>query len=271
MRVPRVFQAGLDAEEDPDDWIVLDPEAPPLRPGGGPLARDVATTFEEGLTSEGIDAEAAAYWFTEPAGGWPAGKRRLRKARELPAPDDADEVWHRGDAAAGRAPLAGLARGARLAGAVVKISLHHGAFVDVGAECDGLLPITELHQWRALGEAAPAVGDRLEVEVAAARDVGAGVPWRFPLELAPAGAALAAALAAARAADVEAGRPLWTPPLDLRGAALEDYPRLAEAAGRDWAPAKVVVGRERSRAGWRAPAEPTERELAALDAIAAGD
>lgn len=255
MRVGKIVkEEGL---ED-DDYMIVDPENPVPNPHLGPLERRVSTTFEEGLEQEEMDLEAMSYWFTEPPEGWKSGKRRLKKAKTIPT-EEFDEVRHVGDAARERRPLAEVRPGDVLQGTVVKQMLHHGIQVDVGAEADGLIPLTELEQWRALGaKATPEIDDIIEVVVYAVRPEPI---YRFPLQLVPADPELAARMPAPEE---------HVPPLDLREVTLSQYGAVAELTGRKWAPVKVIVPPAREQESTWMEIEYTEEEMLRFDDIAAG-
>ncbi len=239
-----------------DDYIVLDPDNPIPDPELGPLERRVSTTFEEGLIQEEVDIEAMAFWFTEPPEGWSSEKRRLKKAPVV-ATDELDVAWHAN--ATGRRPLTDFKAGDIVTGTVVKHMLHHGIQVDLGAEVDGLICISELEAWGALGEGAPDVGDPLECVIHAVRT---DPIFRFPIQLMPVDSKLAARVPPADA---------HLPPLDLRDVTLAQLPDVSERAGRDWAPIKVFVPQRDAVEGEEVQGlwEPSEEELARIDDAAA--
>ena len=227
MRVAKLLEeAGLLD----DDYILLDPDNPIPNPELGPLERRVSTTFEEGLGLEDVDHEAMKFWFTEPPEGWSREKRRLKKAT-VTVTDDVDEFRHSHEecSASGRRPLTDFQPGDILRGTVVKQMLYHGFQIDVGAEADALMWISELEAWQHLGEVAPDIGESIEVVVHAIRHDSV---FRFPLQVTPTDAVLAA-----RMPDPEG----HIPPLDLREVKLANMPDVAARSGRSWAPTKVIV------------------------------
>lgn len=254
MRVAKLLEeAGLTD----DSVIVLDPDNPVPNPELGPLERRVSTTFEDGLVQEEVDLEAMAYWFTEPPEGWSNEKRRLKKAPVV-ATDEADEVRHAD--VEGRRPLTDFKEGDILTGTVVKQMLHHGIQVDVGAAVDGLICVSELEAWRALGAAAPELGEAVECVVAAVRH---DPIFRFPLQLMPAAPALARRVPPAAT---------HLPPLDLREVSLAQLPDVAARSGREWAAIRVHVPQrdpletDEVVGAW----ELSEEELARIDDAVAG-
>ena len=118
--------------------------------------------------------------------------------------------------------------------------------------------VSELEAWRALGDAAPDVGDMLEVVVHA---VHADPIFRFPLQLMPADPALAARVPAAES---------HLPPLDMQDVPLSEYASVAERTGRRWAPQKVVVPASRDDQTPHAYQQLSDEELQEIDDLAAG-
>lgn len=230
MRLSKGLRNGaLEENGDEDDFIEVDPEIPVPRPELGPLERRVSTTFEEGLEREDIDPEAMEYWFTEPAGGWPTGKMRLRKPMVLPT-EAIDDLRHPETETATRRPLGQLRPGDILQGTVIAHILHHGLQVDVGFEADGLVCFSGLDEWQRLGNVTPVIGSLIEVEVYAVRD---DPIFRFPLQLMPTDPELGSRLPAPDG---------HIPPLDLRDVALSNYADVAARTGRTWEPTVVSVG-----------------------------
>jgi hypothetical protein len=226
VRVKQLLEQ--DGMLDDDEYMVIDPHNPPPHPELGPLERRVSLAFEEALEQDIVDEEAMQWWFTEPPQGWATEKRRVKKAPVVPM-DGYDSVRHECAEADGRRPLSQLKAGDILVGTVVNHMLYHGVQVDVGFEADGLIWVSELEAWRALGDAVPELGSRIEVVVHAVRE---DPIFRFPLQLAPNEPRLAARVP--RPEDHIA-------PLDLREVPMSEYSTVAEKSGRHWAPRKVIV------------------------------
>lgn len=251
MRVTKLLE---DAGVVEDDHIIVDPENPIPNPELGPLERRVSTTFEEGLIQEEIDTEAMKFWFTEPEEGWNQEKRRLKKAQVIPS-DDVDEFRHADTT--NRRPLTDFQPGDILRGTVVKQMLYHGFQIDVGAESDALMWISQLEEWQRLGQDAPEIGDSIEVVVHAVRD---DIIFRAPLQVMPTDPQLVA---------------LWPdaedhiPPLDLRNVTLAELPDVAKRSGRKWEPQTVIVPFRDNPVGKAAHEEweVTEEQLLEMDDI----
>ncbi|KAH7624245.1 hypothetical protein NADE_009057 [Nannochloris sp. 'desiccata'] len=251
MRVAKMLEdAGLIE----DDYIIVDPENPIPNPELGPLERRVSTTFEEGLIQEEIDTEAMKFWFTEPEEGWNREKRRLKRAQVVPS-DDVDEFRHADTT--NRRPLADFKPGDILRGTVVKQMLYHGFQIDVGAEADALMWISELEEWQRLGTDAPEIGDSIEVVVHAVRD---DIIFRAPLQVMPTDPQLVALWPAAEN---------HIPPLDLRDVTLAELPDVAKRSGRKWEPQTVIVPFRDNPVGKSAYEEweVTEEQLLEMDDI----
>jgi hypothetical protein len=251
MRVAKLLEeAGLVE----DDYIIVDPENPIPNPELGPLERRVSTTFEEGLVQEEIDTEAMKFWFTEPEAGWNREKRRLKRAQVI-ASDDIDEFRHTD--LTNRRPLTDFNVGDILRGTVVKQMLYHGFQIDVGAEADALMWISELEEWQRLGDDTPEIGDSIEVVVHAVRH---DTIFRMPLLVMPTDPELVA---------VWPNPDHHVPPLDLRTVTLAEFPDIAKRSGRKWEPQAVIVPFRDNPMG-KTPAEEwtvTEEELLEMDDI----
>ncbi|PRW44854.1 PLASTID TRANSCRIPTIONALLY ACTIVE 10-like isoform B [Chlorella sorokiniana] len=221
MRDPSVLR------EDEDEYITIDPELP--QPGtahfGIPLERRIGTSYEDAVFKDEVDPEATEWWFTEPAGGWPTEKRRLRKL-EVAEEVDTDDFAHAGAAAEGRTPLELIREGQVVRGTVVAQLLYHGAQVDIGAQWDALLPVQE-DQWE---EAAPFLqpGDEIEIRVHKLRDARF---FRFPIQ--------------AEAVDRQLATVVMPPdahiaPIDVREPTMS-MEEIAAATGREWEVAEVTL------------------------------
>lgn len=215
------------------DYVVLDPFNPPPDPQLGPLEQRVSLAFEEALEQDIVDEEAMRWWFTEPESGWLTEKRRMKKAKTSSV-EMFDSVRYDGSDLEGRRPLAGLKVGDTLVGTVKKHMLYHGIQVDVGAEVDGLIWVSELESWQALGAIAEHDGpfdidSRVEVRVHAVRE---DPLYRFPLQLMPFDADIASKFPNPDG---------HVPPLDLREIPLAEYKAVANRTGRVWSPKKVIV------------------------------
>jgi hypothetical protein len=223
MRVAKLLEeAGLVE----DEYIIVDPENPVPNPELGPLERRVSTTFEEGLIQEEIDTEAMKFWFTEPEQGWNRTKKRLKKAQIIPS-DDIDEFRHAD--ISNRRPLTDFQPGDVLQGTVVKQMLYHGFQIDVGAEADALMWISELEEWQRLGDDAPNIGASIEVVVHAVRN---DIIFRAPLQVVPRDPQLLSKWPNAED---------HIPSLDLREVTLAELPDVARRTGRKWEPQTVIV------------------------------
>ena len=254
MRVAKLLEeAGLIE----DDYIVLDPDNPVPNPELGPLERRVSTTFEEGLIQEEIDTEAMKFWFTEPPEGWNQEKRRLKKAQVLPT-EDIDEFRHADTS--GRRLLTEIKVGEILHGTVVSQLFYHGFQIDIGAEADGLICVSEKDAWRALGDEIPEVGDAVEVIVHA---VHLDPIYRFPLQLMPTNQRFASRLP---------NPDDYISPLDLRDVKLSEMADVAKRTGRTWEPTTVIVPQREEGTGATLDydaLELSEEEMLKLDDIAA--
>lgn len=215
-------------QDDDDEFMLVDPENRFWnRPELGVVERRVATTFEEGLFQEEVDPVAMEYWFQEPPGGWQTEPRRLRKLPVEPWDPMDDSVHNPGP---GRLPLDQIREGQVFTGIITNGMYYHGAQVDIGAEYDGLIPVSERLEWRAV-ENDLDVGTALEVRVYKLRDP---TLFRFPVQLVPTDPRLAAKLPPPE--DHEA-------PMDMRDPKLSQE-ELAAISGRDYAPKKFIVEME---------------------------
>lgn len=254
MRVAKLLEeAGLVD----DDYIVLDPDNPVPNPELGPLERRVSTTFEEGLVQEELDPEAMKFWFTEPAEGWNQEKRRFKKAQVLPT-EDIDEFRHADTS--GRRPLSEIRVGDILRGTVTQQLFYHGFQIDLAAEADGLIWVSEKDAWRALGDEIPEIGDMVEVIVHA---VYTDPIYRFPIQLMPTNERFAS-----RVPNPDD----HIPPLDLRDVKLSEMADVAKRTRRTWEPTKVVVPQREEGVGLgssQQELELSEEEMLRMDDYAA--
>lgn len=224
---------GTDLDPDDAGWVTVDPENPLPNPQLGDMERAIGLPYEEALFLDDVDAEAQAYWFTEPEGGWQTEKLRLRRMEEVPAQEAEaeDEFRHTGADAVGRAPLSELREGAVVEGEVVANILYHGAQVDIGAAWDGLLPIAE-EQWPEVGTSL-APGTRVQLRIHRVRD---DQLFRFPIQLAAVDPALA---------EVVMPPEEHKPPMDLRVLTMPPEEIAERSEGlRTWTADKVFLETE---------------------------
>ncbi|KAL4448561.1 hypothetical protein ABPG75_005780 [Micractinium tetrahymenae] len=256
---------GTDLDPNDEGWVTVDPENPLPNPQLGDLERTIGLPYEEALFLDDVDAEAQAYWFTEPEEGWQTEKLRLRKMEELPdqEAEAEDEFRHTGPDAVGRTPLSELREGAVVQGEVVANMFYHGAQVDIGAEWDGLLPIDE-EQWQEVGTSL-APGTQLQLRIHRVRDAQL---FRFPIQLAAVDAELA---------EVVMPPEEHKPPMDLRVLAMPPEEIAARSEGmRTWTPEKVFLetqgdfsyrtGADLSEPDTRKEVSLTRQQHAAMDA-----
>ncbi|KAL4423075.1 hypothetical protein ABPG77_005880 [Micractinium sp. CCAP 211/92] len=257
---------GTDLDPNDAGWVTVDPENPLPNPQLGDMERTIGLPYEEALFLDDVDAEAQAYWFTEPEGGWQTEKLRLRRMEEVPdqEAEAEDEFRHTGPDAVGRTPLSELREGAVVEGEVVANMFYHGAQVDIGAEWDALLPIDE-EEWQEVGTSL-APGTRLQLRIHRVRDEQL---FRFPIQL----AAIDPALAEMVMAPEE-----HKPPMDLRVLTMPPEEIAARSEGqRVWTPEKVYLetqgdfsfrtGADLSEPDSRNELSLSQQQLALMDSI----
>lgn len=188
-------------------------------PEKGPLERRIGRTYEDALFEDHIDMNDTSYWFTTPEGGWNMDPRLIPKAKEVPF-EMASSV-HPGE---DRIPLSDIKEGQVLDGIVTRQMLVHGAQVDLGAEFDGLIPVTHT-QWTEEVCRALWLDEPVRVRVYKVRDTRL---HRFPIQL-------------ELLSPMHISSQLSPPedhhsPLDLRGQ--DDMKLLEEYTGRVYKPSK---------------------------------
>lgn len=151
-----MYRATGELPPEETEHLFVDVDVTPVwDPEKGPLdeRRDVRDWAEE-MTSDEINIEHTAYWFTEPPGGWEL-ERRYQTMEEVeptfPNPYHEDDDDPLAIPLTKRMPYEELEEGDELLGVVTDIWLHHGAQVDFAGHIDGLIPIQE-DEWPAVEE-----------------------------------------------------------------------------------------------------------------------
>ncbi|KXZ53751.1 hypothetical protein GPECTOR_6g668 [Gonium pectorale] len=128
---------GEDAYMDLPDYQVFEPDK-------GPLEKRVQRSFLDAVNDDKIDLRDTEYWFSNPEGNWNSKPKRVYFMPEdepmFPQP------WHdpaEGNGGEERIAFTELDEGRVYLGVVTDVWLYHGVQVDIGAECDGLIPCTE--------------------------------------------------------------------------------------------------------------------------------